>query len=168
MTSPTATKLVLPSHIERRFWSHVQIDEGCLLWLGTTFPNGYGAFSYTLDGKKYRGLAHRLMFAILRQQPVQNVLHSCDVKLCVRIDHLSEGSQSENVQQAVDRGLFVPKVSRGEKHGRAKLTEEKVRVMRELRDMGASLRQLRVAFDTPHSTVCNIVSGRTWRHVDAG
>lgn len=53
-------------------------------------------------------LAHRVAFALSRGRVAQeNVLHTCDVRLCVEPSHLFEGTQKQNIRQAVARGRHI-------------------------------------------------------------
>jgi hypothetical protein len=112
--------------VEERFWSYVDKSDGCWLWTGTKQPNGYGRLC--AGGKKL--LAHRLSYEI-NVGPIPGgllVLHTCDVKLCVRPDHLYAGTRSQNSHDAINRGLHIP--LRGVKHWNARLTEEQVQEIR--------------------------------------
>lgn len=100
-----------PGGASDRFFSKVDKDgpvvrEGlgqCWLWTGTTTgPDGHGTF---WDGGKII-LAHRFSLETHKGQPITeglNALHHCDVGLCVRPDHLYEGTQSDNLRDAYSR-----------------------------------------------------------------
>ena len=80
-----------------RFNKCVQRDEasGCLLWVKSKSPSGYGKFR--LNGKHER--AHRVAFIMgggeLSAEKPQ-VLHSCDNPACCEFTHLRAGDQGEN------------------------------------------------------------------------
>lgn len=146
----------------RRFWGYVLVSDGCCLWDGPKFSNGYGRFNY--KGRSL--LAHRVAFTLVEGPPESEVvMHTCDVKLCVRTTHLRDGSQSENVQDAVDKGLFVPKGLSGEAHGRAKLSRDDVLLIRKLYSEGVPPQEILSQFDTSEGTLYNVVARRTWTHV---
>jgi len=87
-----------------RFWSKVlpPDENGCMNWTAGT-QHGYG---YIQAGRKL-WRAHRLswVYANKRLIPDRKVIcHSCDNPGCVNPDHLILGTQSDNIQQAYDRG----------------------------------------------------------------
>jgi len=111
-----------------RFWSKVEFTEECWLWMGSG-PDGYGGFK--LDGRWL--LAHRVAYEFeVGQVPAGLcVCHTCDVRKCVRPDHLFIGTNQDNVddRQAKGRGAVPPQPeleqrARGERHGLARLTPE--------------------------------------------
>lgn len=114
-----------PSTVER-FWSFVdKFDhpKGCWLWTGSTNPAGYGVFS---NESRIMVMAHRISWEISNKQPIPNqlkVLHQCDVRNCVRPDHLFIGTQHQNVldMESKGRGRHLG----GENNGRSKLTDGK-------------------------------------------
>lgn len=57
------------------------------------------------------------------------------------------------------------KVVVGEEHGRAKVTGQAVRMIRELYDDGKLLTEIAKMVDLHHSTVHKIVTRETWRHI---
>lgn len=85
-----------------RLWSRVEKTDGCWLWTGAKNTGGYGMIQV---GGRPIG-AHRLSWE-LAHGPIPKgamVLHSCDVRHCVRPDHLRVGSALENAADAVARG----------------------------------------------------------------
>lgn len=87
-----------------RFWSKVLIGDGCWLWTGAKNNQGYGVVNTGKRGKTE--LAHRVAYrlAVAPLTPGKKILHRCDIPLCVRPDHLWEGTQSENMLDCYAKG----------------------------------------------------------------
>lgn len=152
----------LPS-VQERLWGQVDRScaHGCWLWTGVTTA-GYGRL--TLRGNK-KILAHRLSYE-LRYGPIPNelwVLHRCDVRRCVRPEHLFLGTHQDNVTDMVRKGRHAKHV--GSRHPRARLTEGFVVLIREARRRGASYSALARQYGVSKSTIASAARGKNWRHV---
>jgi len=82
-------------------------DESCWLWLGTKMTTGYGQFRLSPPKRATVG-AHRMSWE-LYHGPIPDgmyVLHKCDVRACVRPDHLFLGSQKDNVHDMISKGRY--------------------------------------------------------------
>ena len=90
------------SDMMKRFWSKVRKTRGCWLWLAAT-SKGYGYFF--LDGKNHPAPRVR-WFLYYGSWPKQQILHTCDNPLCVKIDHLRDGSRSQNMRDAAAKGRW--------------------------------------------------------------
>lgn len=71
-----------------RFWAKVNKTPTCWLWTGARIPRGYGHIGTGgRDGRDER--VHRVAWEMASGAPVPegfDVLHVCDVRLCVRND----------------------------------------------------------------------------------
>lgn len=85
-----------------RFYSHTKREGDCLVWTGARVEDGYGAFG--VDGKRVR--AHRWIYQQVNGPlpPHIKVRHTCDNPPCVDLCHLLEGTQRDNLLDAVERG----------------------------------------------------------------
>lgn len=144
---------------EERFWKYVNKTETCWLWTGALFDNGYGAFSVNRKSMK----AHRFSWE-LHYGPIQDgqrSLHKCDVRKCVRPDHLFLGTDQENVADRVLKG----RSARGEQSGPSKLSAQQVVEIKRLLSSGIGQREIARRFNVCKSTIGNIRCGHTWGHV---
>lgn len=91
--------------IEQRFWTKVNKTATCWLWTAATI-RGYGQIAGIVSGKPRPVYAHRVSWELSKGAiPVGlEVLHHCDVPLCVRPDHLFLGTQQQNLTDAREKG----------------------------------------------------------------
>jgi hypothetical protein len=140
------------------------VAEGnCLVFTGARGASGYGIIR---AGRELR-YAHRVICEVHHgpADPNEEVLHSCDNRPCCKPEHLRWGSRAQNMREAYerDRNRVVHHV--GEQHARHKLTEPQVREMRERRGAGEGLGAIAADYGIHLSTVHQICSRKTWRHV---
>lgn len=131
-------------------------DAECWMWTAG-LRGGYGGIKV---GRTVR-LAHRVAYE-LYIGPIPEglcVCHHCDVRTCVNPAHLFLGTNADNV---VDRN-FKNRQARGEKIGRAKLTETKVLEIRAAE--GLSQRRLAASYGVSLSLISYIRNGKSWAHV---
>lgn len=93
-----------------RFWSKVARGDGCWKYLGKIRPDGYGRFKVKRD---YR-MAHRVAWTIVNGDIPDglNVCHHCDVRDCVRPDHLFVGTQADNIHDMWAKGRAIADISK--------------------------------------------------------
>jgi len=87
---------------EESFWAKTQKTHDCWLWQAAKNHNGYGIVSRRTGNQ----LAHRVAWALVNG-PIPDglyVLHKCDTPACVNPDHLSLGTQMENMRDMVNKG----------------------------------------------------------------
>lgn len=152
--------------VEVRFWRYVDKSDGCWLWTGKSLnKKGYGQIQIGGQGTKHI-LAHRLSYEI-HCGPIPDgmvVMHSCDNPGCVNPDHLSLGTQSQNILDAFARGRknAIPPHVFGEKCGASKLTEaQAIDVIKSSEPM----KILAARFGVSNSAIERIKNGKTWRHL---
>lgn len=115
---------------EERFWKRVVKTETCWLWMGGK-ANGYGRFFY--GGKATP--AHHFLLPEATEKKSLGLLacHKCDVRNCVRPDHIFWGTYSDNMVDCVAKGRHGvrryedlcknrPEPQRGEDNPASKLT----------------------------------------------
>lgn len=157
-----------------RFWNKVQKTDTCWLWTGSIDNLGYG---------RIRGWtkAHRASWQI-HFGPIPaglNVCHSCDVRHCVRPDHLWLGTQKENVHDMIRKGrdnratgdrngsrTHIENMPRGEKNTKAKLTTPEVLEIRRLYlEDNLSQEKIGKMFNVSQNRVSMIVLRKHWKHI---
>jgi hypothetical protein len=145
--------------LAERFWEKVQKRDGCWLWTAAINSAGYGVLN---QGKPPRMVyAHRIAWE-LENGPIPDglfVLHHCDCKPCVRLDHLFIGDQADNMQDAIKKGRIIRV---GEKDPNSKLTVEQII---EIRSIDASYGQLAKQFAVSRSAIQHIKERRNWSHI---
>lgn len=82
-----------------RFWSKVELGEGCWLWRGATNRHGYGIFGVLGRSR----MAHRIAYE-LSVGPIPEGLtidHLCRNHACVRPGHLEPVTNKENILRGI-------------------------------------------------------------------
>lgn len=151
-----------PEPAEVRFWRKVAKSDGCWLWTACIGSNGYAEFKP--DGY-VRQYGHRYSWE-LHNGPIpadRFVLHKCDVRHCVRPDHLFLGTNMDNVRDMMAKG----RVQRtcGERHHRARISDETAAAIRREYVRGASGR-LAAKYCLPRGYVYQIARGNGWKHLE--
>lgn len=89
-----------------RFWAHVAKGPECWLWSGAPTSTGYGKLAFPGGGWQS---AHRFSWE-LHNGPVPDglqVLHHCDVPLCVNPSHLFLGTHLDNMADMRAKGRYT-------------------------------------------------------------
>jgi len=152
-----------------RFWEkvdrfgpvHPTLQSRCWNWSGGKNTTGYGQFWFEVD----HILVHRLSW-IWRFGDVPDglyVLHRCDNRACVRSDHLFLGTYKDNAQDREAKGRGADR--KGEKHGRALLSETDVIDIYTRCKNGERQIDVAASYGVAQITISNIMTKRHWRHV---
>lgn len=144
---------------KERFMEKVAVrEDGCWYWTAYCMKSGYGMFRFP----KGHQLAHRVSYALFNG-PLDDrldVMHSCDVPCRVNPAHLTLGTRTGNMQDAVSKN----RMRRGDKHGRSKLSEqEAIAILNDPR----SQKYIAKEFNVSQATVSDIKVGRKWAHLHA-
>ena len=157
-------ELDVPERDLRRFWSKVALagDDECWTWIASVGTCGYPQIRWRrTDGTSIVARGHRLAYALTHgREPVEDLLHSCDNRVCVNPAHLHPGDQAENIAEMVQRLRHV----RGERVPQSKLTnEEALQIRAEYAGGEMSQRELAHKFRVSQATVSRLVAGETWK-----
>ena len=169
-----ATNLEHDAKTIRRFYSKVieakvvdrvelQDFPECWLWQGATTDSGYSAFlvrnselgDVAIDGHR---LSYRINYGPIPTDKLYYVNHQCDIRRCIRPEHLYLGSSKENSADRVNRG----------RSGQSNLTDVKVKKIREMYESDPTpqmKKQLAEATEVTVRTIEDIINHKTWQHV---
>lgn len=132
-------------------------DAGCHIPIGFTLnTRGYWQFEY--KGKKVP--VHRYNYE-LHKGPIPEGLvlrHHCDNSKCVNPDHLIPGTHADNVRDRVLRNRSAI----GSSNGRAKLTEDQVR---EIKQSNLTQAELAKKYNVDRKVIYSIRKNLNWKHV---
>lgn len=145
--------------LEELFANTVE-NNGCLELNQRNTNFGYARTKFL--GKEW--LAHRLICFLLHPNFDKdlNCLHKCDNPKCINPDHLYQGLQKDNVQDAMNRN----RIPVGERSKNSKLTESQVYEIKKMFHNGASLHEIYKKFDVVCKTqIWRIIKGYRWKHV---
>lgn len=119
---------------------------------------GYGTFRWM--GQTY--LAHRAAYELYKGAIPEGLLvrHSCHNPACCNPQHLSLGTNADNSRDMTTAG----RSNRGSRHGNARLTEEKVRRIREI--YTPALRdEIAAEYGVNRRTIQDAVNRVSWTHI---
>jgi hypothetical protein len=116
-----------------------------------------------LSGKVLR--LHRLIYCLVNKLPLNAInkkvlLHSCDNPACCNPEHLTPGSQWENMQDRQQKN----RTARGEYAGNSKLMAYQVEMIK--LNTEDSIKDLAELYCVSENTIRNIKSGLTWQHLE--
>ena len=148
-----------PSITERLAARSERVESGCILWTGS--PNDEMGYC-RLSVRNKMVYVHRVAWE-LAHGPVPSGMvlrHSCDVPNCINVDHLSVGTQRENVSDMFARGRVD---RRGERNNWARLLSTQVQEIRRRSALGEQGRKLAREFGVSESQISNIINIRQWK-----
>jgi HNH endonuclease len=132
-------------------------ESGCWIWCGSVSKHGYGTVT---QGRKRSLHAHRAAYEDKFGKVDDGLVirHTCDVKLCVNINHLIPGTQKQNIEDKVNRNRHA----KGQSHGMSKLTEDQAKM---IKMRLVSPKEAHQMFGISKAMARQIVSGQYWRHL---
>lgn len=148
-----------------RFSKRVTVDEqaGCKIWTGAKNSSGYGSFVLSSDHSgKHRKMviAHRFAWELENGAIPEGlcVLHKCDNRLCVNVEHLFLGTRDDNNKDRAAKGRSAD--THGERHHRAKLTDQQAaEALLSSESTSQAAMRLKVSYHTIHK----LRKGKNWK-----
>ena len=132
-------------------------QNGCWLWQGYTNEFGHG--NITIAQKNM--YTHRVAYEVFSGKAIPQGLvirHRCDEPSCFNPDHLQTGSHADNVADRVKRH----RSAKGVKHGRSRLTPQKVKTIWTEGRLGKSISSLADRFGVSLRAITLILAGKNW------
>jgi hypothetical protein len=128
---------------------------GCRIWLAGIGSGGYGTIY--AEGRSQR--AHRVAWKQARGQIPDGmfILHACDERLCINVNHLSIGTPAENMADMGRKGKH-----QGERNPSAKLNAKQVL---EIRADPRGCQRLARAYGVSVPLIKFIRRRRVWKHL---
>ena len=138
--------------------------DGCLIWTGGLFENGYGAFTTGKRPHRKTERAHRVAYTLFIGEIPSGmcVCHRCDRPACVNPAHLFVGTNAENTADMMSKR----RQAFGARNGRAKLTDADIKEIRACLAEGDSQSHLAKRFDVTPVLIGLIARRLNWRHVE--
>jgi hypothetical protein len=144
--------------------SVAEADNGCLEWTKARNVHGYGVVR---DERGKNKLAHRAAWFLAHgAYPEKHLLHRCDNPSCVRVDHLFEGTQTDNMADKMAKGRHKwgnRKWLPNEPKPWSKLTLDQVR---EIKAADGPQSRIAAIYGISQQTVSDIKRGRRWPHAE--
>jgi hypothetical protein len=120
--------------------------------------DGYHLFHRDGDQQRIHRYIYEECFGVIA--PGLVVIHKCDNPHCINPEHLTIGTQGENVYDAVRKG----RNAKGYNVGLKGLTEEEVRKIK--KSLGQSNTELAKRYGVAHQTISKIRNGVSWKWVN--
>ena len=137
--------------------------DGCWEWNGSHDRKGYiKLHTPTKNGARETLYVHRVVLSLKLGRHLaadECACHTCDNPGCVNPDHLFLGTRADNNEDRDRKGRNAQ--PKGEAHGNAKLTAEKVHIIRTSKEVGVVLaKQLGVS----PQLISRVKHGHLWKH----
>ncbi len=158
------------TNVIERFVEKYITDPVTDCWIWTAGKNNAGYGQFWPDARCSPMYAHRFAW-VLHFGPIPdklNILHNCDNPSCVNPNHLTMGTQVENMRHMVDTGRYknTPPLRQGQAHGMHKLSDVDVRIIQRLcnaRILNQS--QIAAVFQVTVTQINRIHRRKAWTHI---
>ena len=151
------------------FWNRVIKTNNCWMWNGSRLNSKnknnlvYGIFQIYKNGIQKSYMAHRISWFLKNGDIPDNLMvcHKCDNPLCVNPDHLFLGTNIDNMKDMVSKRRSAS----GDKNGRRKLNEEKIKEIIKRYRTGEYSTSLGREYGVSSGTICSVAEGKTWKNI---
>jgi hypothetical protein len=133
---------------------------------------GYHLVSLQQNGRKFQATVHSIVAAaFLGPRPTGMVIcHFDDDPARNELSNLRYATQKENIADAIRNGRMCgphnPPNNQGEAHPRAKLSDIKVRTIKQRISNGDTYHNIANDYAVSPTTIADIHRKRTWRHIN--
>ena len=141
--------------------------------------NGYLRYAFKYNDKHTTFKAHRLVAECYLDNPLNKpqVNHKDGNKQNNNVDNLEWCTNKENMQHAIENGLFNPKdkpkhksinktIKKGELNGCSKLTESEVLEIRsKFKPRVYTREMLALEYNVKASTIKDVILRKSWKHI---
>lgn len=129
-------------------------------------PDGYACFT---DGRKNNRIsikAHTVVGKLFVDNPnnYPEIDHLDGNRMNPNMNNLEWVTHEENIKRAYEKGKYKSHIT-GEDNPKAKLKEDIIRNIRKDFENGLTQNKISTKYKVPWSTVHNIVTYQTWKHV---
>ena len=139
----------------QRFLAKMKVvDSGCHEWQALLHRDGYGKFS--LNQRTVP--AHRAAYALFNGEIPEGkmVLHKCDNRKCVNLDHLYIGTGKDNTRDKIERCAWW---------GKMKYTASQIAECKRLYATGLSQEKVGLLLNMDQTTVSRFVRGKHLKRI---
>ena len=134
-----------------RFFAKIKRVGDCVEWTAATNADGYGLFGVNGECR----LAHRVSWAIKHDSWPTGVLrHTCDNPRCVKLGHLLDGTQKDNMQDMASKSRNALTA--------AKLTREQADEVRALCSTNTPVDEIAQRYGVSKGHIYQLHHGRCW------
>lgn len=123
----------------------------------------YKQIVFSKNNKTKRYLIHRLVMLTFVGPSNLTVNHKNGIKSDNRLENLEYVTQKENIAHSHKKGLA--NIAKGEKSGKAKLTEKEVIEIKKYILSGNIHREIAEKYGVTRGAITDIARGKNWKHI---
>lgn len=140
-------------------------QSGCWEWNRYRDDDGYGRTRIGKNRSQQR--AHRISYEAFKESIPEGmvVMHSCDNPCCCNPDHLSVGTQLENIADSRNKRRGGSYWYPGAENPKSILTDDDVRAIRKLRAANMPYSKIAEQVKCGKTLAVLVATGKRWAHV---